>query len=452
MQLLLALRAGLRLALLGTPSLAGLRLTPGLFWALTLAGGVVSLGLAWPAAEPPVTFNAAGLAVAAAGSLLLLLVSYLLARALGDESRLWPIAVLLAAAGLVVDPVATLAFDRLLPDLVEEVPRAGWIAWGIVLAWWTAIIAVTLRVAGFGASGGRRAWLAACAIALIAGGNRVLPRERLLTIDYYAQYREEHANDPPELVDEEVFASQPALLQQQLEQLAPQRPGMPDLYFVAFAPYGDQDVFMKEAHYSADLFRDRFGLRDHTLTLINNRAEIDSTPLASLTNLRDALDALGGLMDRKQDILFLFLTSHGSRDAQLSVSLEDLNFADLTAPLLADALRESGIRWKVILVSGCYSGSFIDALRDDDTLLMTAARADRTSFGCSDDAEFTYFGRAYFEQALRQTDSFSEAFARARKLVDQWETRDDYVHSEPQIVTGRNIEAQLARWRATLKR
>ena len=81
---------------------------------------------------------------------------------------------------------------------------------------------------------------------------------------------------------------------------------------------------------------------------------------------------------------------------------------------------------------------------------MTAARADRTSFGCSDDAEFTYFGRAYLQQALNQTTSFTEAFAKARSLVQQWETRDQEIHSEPQIAQGALIGPKLEQWRATL--
>lgn len=62
---------------------------------------------------------------------------------------------------------------------------------------------------------------------------------------------------------------------------------------------------------------------------------------------------------------------------------------------LKDALDKSGIRWKVIVISACYSGSFIPALQDDNTLIITASAADRTSFGCENEADYTYFGRAF---------------------------------------------------------
>ena len=48
----------------------------------------------------------------------------------------------------------------------------------------------------------------------------------------------------------------------------------------------------------------------------------------------------------------------------------------LPAATLAELLAESGIRWKVVLVSACYSGGFIPPLADEQTLVMTAARAD----------------------------------------------------------------------------
>ncbi len=101
-------------------------------------------------------------------------------------------------------------------------------------------------------------------------------------------------------------------------------------------------------------------------------------------------------------------------------------------------------------MSGCYSGTFLDALKDDYTLVISASRPDRNSFGCSDGAEFTYFGRAYFKEALNQTRSFTEAFAIATRLLNEWEASENRTKSEPQMATGRLVEAQLARWRETL--
>ena len=113
-------------------------------------------------------------------------------------------------------------------------------------------------------------------------------------------------------------------------------------------------------------------------------------------------------------------------------------------------LRRSGIRWKVVVVSACYSGGFIDSLRDDNTLVITAARHDRSSFGCTDNAELTYFGRAFFKEALPKSRTFREAFTRADELVAEWERKDQpkEPRSLPQLRSAAPIEAQLGRWAA----
>ena len=79
-----------------------------------------------------------------------------------------------------------------------------------------------------------------------------------------------------------------------------------------------------------------------------------------------------------------------------------LPLRDLTGEALADALRASGIKWRVIVISACHSGAFIESLKDPYTMVITAAAPDRTSFGCSDDRDLTYFGEAFFRDSLPQ--------------------------------------------------
>ena len=111
-------------------------------------------------------------------------------------------------------------------------------------------------------------------------------------------------------------------------------------------------------------------------------------------------------------------------------------------------LRE-GVRWRVISVSACYSGSWIAPLAGDGTLVMTAADAEHTSYGCGRKSELTFFGRAMYEEALRKTWSFTEAHAFARKVIEVREReagkRDGY--SNPQISEGAGIRPVLERLR-----
>ena len=191
-----------------------------------------------------------------------------------------------------------------------------------------------------------------------------------------------------------------------------------------------------------------FRTRGRSVKLINNPATVRDTPIATRTALAHALKRVGTLMKPEEDVLFLFLTSHGSKDGRFSLSFWPLRLNPLSAADLKVMLDDAGIRNRVIVVSSCYSGAFIDVLRDDDSLILTASGKDRSSFGCSNEAELTYFGKAYFDEALRATDSFSDAFDRALPAIAERERKEDYKPSEPQRYVGARIEQTLAAWRA----
>ena len=251
---------------------------------------------------------------------------------------------------------------------------------------------------------------------------------------------------------EVVLFYQSQLLSESMSQIEPSRPGVSDLYLLSFGGDSHQEVFMNEALYTTALFETKFGMRNRTMYLINHPAIVNEVPIASVINLRVALQYIASKMDVEEDILFLYLTSHGSKEHTLTVSLGGVPLVDLPAETLAEVLKESGIKWKVIAISACYSGGFIDYLKDDYSMVMTSARADRTSFGCSDDSEMTYFGRAFFQYALDASSAFSEAFVKAKEIVAGWENENDFVHSEPQIHSSPLIEEKLKEWRSTLTR
>lgn len=242
---------------------------------------------------------------------------------------------------------------------------------------------------------------------------------------------------------ERILFEQPRLLREALGRLEPQRAGIPDLYFVAFGSHGSEDVFMREVRHATGAMTARFGAAVRTLALVNNPETAHDTPLASITNLEAALQGIADRMDTGEDILFLYLTSHGSESHVLSVTLDGVPLRGLSAPHLARIIEDTGIRWKVILVSACFSGGFIEHLRDEHTLVMTSASADRTSFGCSNESELTWFGRAFFGDALPRSRSIPTAFEAARALVTEWEVRGDFTPSNPQIALTPAIATRL---------
>ncbi len=148
-------------------------------------------------------------------------------------------------------------------------------------------------------------------------------------------------------------------------------------------------------------------------------------------------------MNRDEDVLFLALSSHGARDATLDVSNTGMTPQVLSARTLANLLEESGIRWKVVVVSACFSGTFVKPLADDHTIVITAAAKNRTSFGCSDQRDLTYFGEAFYRDALPHSTYLRVAFEAARKEIRQREKGEDFPPSQPQGFFGLLMEEKL---------
>lgn len=250
-------------------------------------------------------------------------------------------------------------------------------------------------------------------------------------------------------VERALFQQRP-LLDQALASLAPSQAGRINLYLLAIAGDGSQEVFRREAEFVRGKFDSDYGTRSRSVALVNSRSTVESAPMATLTSIRETLRAIAAKMNKDNDILFVFLTSHGSNDHEFRLAQNAMLLRGMRPADLAGLLKETGARWKAVVVSACYSGAFIDALKDDQTLVIAASRADRQSFGCADANDFTYFGRAFFKEALGPgTKSFDEAFKRAQALVNEWELRDKKAGSEtsqPQIHSPKPVADHLRRW------
>lgn len=253
-------------------------------------------------------------------------------------------------------------------------------------------------------------------------------------------------------ISEHALYQQLPLLDKRLAEVQTGNPDTIDLFTLAIASYGSQEVFRREINYIEQDFTERFHNQPYSIFLSNSRRSLDDRPLATLTSVDKSLQTIAGKMDNDQDILFLYISSHGSQDKTIAIEQPGLALPDLSADKLRALLDNSGIKWRVIVLSACYSGGFIDALKDDHTLILTAAAADKTSFGCEDNNHFTYFGEAFFKDALPQSDSFVDAFHRAKALIGEWEDKDELEHSNPQISEGKKISQQLERWRKQNRR
>jgi hypothetical protein len=210
----------------------------------------------------------------------------------------------------------------------------------------------------------------------------------------------------------------------------------PNVAVLAFGLFGAQSVFQSEATGAASIIAQRLGANP-VVVRANTKTRGDVT----VASIGDALAAAGQTMDRENDVMVVILTSHGS---QSGVAVQAGGRVEILSPVdLAGMLRRSGVRHRVVIISACYSGVFLRALADDDTLVITAADADHSSFGCRDKVKWTYFGDAFFNKALRHAADLRSAFAEARVLVGQREMRYGFPSSNPQIAGGKNIDIVL---------
>jgi hypothetical protein len=260
------------------------------------------------------------------------------------------------------------------------------------------------------------------------------------------------AEDKPLELTQEMMEREPQILAAALDALKPQRKGIIDVYAITFAPYASQDVFMRESALVAGVMQQRFDAAGRTIELVNNKATVEQRPWATPLNLQRAIARVAQRMDKDEDVLFIHLTSHGGGDGHLAADFDPMTVSSVTPQALRQWLDDAGIRHRVISISACFSGSWVAPLASPDTLVMTAADAQHTSYGCGSKSELTFFGRAMYDEALRKTWSFEQAFATARKVIQQREIEagKDDGFSNPQIRVGPVIARKLVALQAQL--
>ena len=350
---------------------------------------------------------------------------------------------LLAAQTLTVDTLLAIADIPLQPggdiDLASLGPWAQWAAWMAMLAWYAA---AALVLCWRSSPAPRRVKLAACVLWVASAAALQATPLRL----WYPAETSSGANQPETLkLTQALMERQPQLLAERLDALQPSRPAAIDVYTITFAPYGHAEVFRRESQLVADVMQQRFDSAGRSIQLVNHPGTAQQWPWATPLNLERSIRRVAALMDRRQDVLFIHLTSHGAHSGALSAALWPMEVDEVTPAMLRQWLDDAGIRWRVVSVSACHSGSWIEPLSGPGTLVMTASDVEHTSYGCGRRSELTFFGRAMYDEQLRQTRSFEQAHAEARKLIEQREREagktDGY--SNPQISMGDELRPQL---------
>ena len=224
--------------------------------------------------------------------------------------------------------------------------------------------------------------------------------------------------------------------------LAPQRKGVVDAYVVVVGLDSDP-VFGREAREAGKVLSRRFDAAGRTLVLAGSDGRSPgSLPRGSLHALSLALARVAELIDSDEDVLVLYSTGHGAPYG-LTYHDGDEGYGVLTPARLASLLDELRLRNRLLILSACYSGLFLPALWSDTSAVLTAASAGRTSFGCAADNDWTFFGDALVNRALRKPQPLAAASAEALRLVGDWEAGKKFEPSYPQVSIGSRVDSWL---------
>jgi hypothetical protein len=256
----------------------------------------------------------------------------------------------------------------------------------------------------------------------------------------YAERKE--AKKPSSRAAAQPESAQSALLRAAVARLAPQQPGRTDIYAVGIAGWTSLDVFVSEIDGAFAAIARMLPIQDHTLRLLNNGRTLKSAPLATRDNLVAAVHAVSQVMDKDEDVLLLVMSSHGSPQG-FGLQLPGGSVQTVKPDELKALLDSEGVKNRIVIVSACYSGTFVPPLANDDTMVLTAADAVSSSFGCAAQREWTYFGDAFFRHGLQSGADFAQAFDHARSLIRGWETLDHLPPSNPQAYFGPALVAKL---------
>jgi hypothetical protein len=236
-------------------------------------------------------------------------------------------------------------------------------------------------------------------------------------------------------------------LSKALAKIAPQRKGIVDAFVVVIGLDSDP-VFKKETAEVVNVLQRRFGATTRSIRLsAGSGTDVEDAPQGSPTNLAVALASIAKKMDVNEDVLVLYSTSHGSKELGLVYRDGENGFGMIAPKRLKSLLDDLNIKRRILLLSACYSGVFVPELSSDNSVILTAASSNRPSFGCTPGNDWTFFGDALVNNAMRKPQPMAKAADEAAGLISIWESKFGLQASNPQVSIGDNT----AKWLAALE-
>jgi hypothetical protein len=162
----------------------------------------------------------------------------------------------------------------------------------------------------------------------------------------------------------------------------------------------------------------------------------DTRPLKS--DPQKIYETLADLTGRTKAGCLFYVSSHGAPQGAL------IDQGILTPGMLAAILeRTCGARPTIVVISACFSGVYIPAVAAPNRMVLTAARPDRTSFGCGESNKYPFFDECFLE-SMSKTREFIALANAARACVSARETVEGMSPpSEPQVFVGWQLRTML---------
>jgi hypothetical protein len=168
---------------------------------------------------------------------------------------------------------------------------------------------------------------------------------------------------------------------------------------------------------------------------------VSPDPAAQHSNVPAIANTLWDLTSRAPDGCLIYFTSHGTEDG--IVIDQDVMGPTTFAKIVQNAC---GTKPSVIVMSSCFSGQFVPPLEGENRMVLSAARPDRTSFGCGELDQYTFFDDCFL-RALPMAGDFPRLGDLTRQCVAFREKQMNATPpSKPQLSVGPKVAAGL-KWK-----
>ncbi|MGB0455025.1 MAG: C13 family peptidase [Bacteriovoracaceae bacterium] len=157
--------------------------------------------------------------------------------------------------------------------------------------------------------------------------------------------------------------------------------------------------------------------------------------LPTLRNLEQGLSDLN--INPETDGCLVHMTSHGTRGRGFYLAgigmLSTRAFNNIINKHCKDAPT-------VIMISACFSGQFINSeLQGPNRIILTAARHDVPSFGCSPDYKYTFWDGCILSE-LPNSETWKDLYANVTQCIERKESQLGANRSFPQAFFGKNVQ------------